>query len=474
MKRLLLFLLTLTPTLLCAQETDVALQDILIPTENSPGLKAVRGRITNNGPNVLDGLHVNYRVNGQGEVFTHVISDLGLEVGESFDFSHDELWDATELGDHSVEVWLLGPNGGLDLNNDNNLQSKTVSVAEDTPIKYILMEEFAAIWCGWCPEGDLVIDSLEAEIPNLIINKLHSDDHLSSQVTDSLAAVMGNGLPCAMLNRTKFEDQYNVAVTYGHWRSKLLEVLNEPAQAIVHSENSYDPVTGRLSVSVSAEFLETMQGDFRFNCHLVQKENVSDMGQANFYDVLEGHPLFEQGNPIANYPHKNVVLEVLGGPWGQEGLIDDIVAYGQHYETVFETSLPEGSSPSDFYLVSYVQKFDEEKFGRTIINAFPQEIQLSTATSIDQIQTPHLDVAVHPNPISRRGWIKVRIPEHSKVNLRLYDAVGKEVMIIVDEELTAGEHNIAIELAEELQSGMYLIRGNSGDIDISSRLVVYK
>ncbi len=476
MKRTLLLLMLLTPAILFAQETDVELQEILIPTENSPGPKAVRGIISNHGPHLLDVVHVNYRVNGTGTVFTHAIEDMGLEVGASCTFNHNDLWHADDPGNHSLEVWLLAPNGGLDTNNDNNLLEKNISVQEDNPTKYILMEEFTASWCGWCPEGDLLKDSLMTEFPNLLMISMHAEDELATTVTDSLASAMGNGYPCAMFDRVKFDDQYNVAVTlHGNWRDKLLQLVNEPAKVIVSSDNSYNPNTNSLRVNVSANFVNTMQGDFRFNCHLVEKEVISEFGQTNFYDVLEGHPMYQQGNPIDSYRHKNVLREVLGGPWGVEGQIPSVVGPTSTYHYVFETFLPEGSNPEDFHIVSMIQTFDQEQHERQVLNAFPEEITISdSSTATEQPVSTDISLAIHPNPASKSAWLDLHLTKPADIRIALFNAQGKEVMLINDEQLHAGQHRIAIELPEDMANGLYFVKGFTGKKEIAAKLMIYQ
>ncbi|MBK9405161.1 MAG: T9SS type A sorting domain-containing protein [Ignavibacteria bacterium] len=60
----------------------------------------------------------------------------------------------------------------------------------------------------------------------------------------------------------------------------------------------------------------------------------------------------------------------------------------------------------------------------------------------------------YPNPFNPVTTIKFQIPKLSKVNIRIYDLLGKEVNTLVNESLQSGEYEILFD-GSKLTSGIY-------------------
>lgn len=77
-----------------------------------------------------------------------------------------------------------------------------------------------------------------------------------------------------------------------------------------------------------------------------------------------------------------------------------------------------------------------------------------------------------PNPFNPSTTITYKITESAKVKLTLYDAVGKIVRQLVNEDLDAGYHQYELD-ASSLGSGVYYYRIESGNsVDVKSMLLV--
>lgn len=63
----------------------------------------------------------------------------------------------------------------------------------------------------------------------------------------------------------------------------------------------------------------------------------------------------------------------------------------------------------------------------------------------------------YPNPFNAGTEISYRIPEAARVRLTLYDMLGREVSLLVQEELEAGIHRARVD-AGNLASGVYMYR----------------
>jgi hypothetical protein len=73
----------------------------------------------------------------------------------------------------------------------------------------------------------------------------------------------------------------------------------------------------------------------------------------------------------------------------------------------------------------------------------------------------------YPNPFNPSTTIEYQIPQSSFVTIKVYDALGKEVVTLVKEEKPAGIHEINFE-PKDLTSGLYLYKISAGDPSTSS------
>jgi hypothetical protein len=68
----------------------------------------------------------------------------------------------------------------------------------------------------------------------------------------------------------------------------------------------------------------------------------------------------------------------------------------------------------------------------------------------------------YPNPFNPETKIGFAIPKSDYVDLRVYDILGREVKVLLSQQLNTGEYEIEFD-AHNLASGMYYYRLQSGD-----------
>jgi hypothetical protein len=79
----------------------------------------------------------------------------------------------------------------------------------------------------------------------------------------------------------------------------------------------------------------------------------------------------------------------------------------------------------------------------------------------------------YPNPFNPATVISYHLPVLSDVKLAIYDLLGREVAVLVNEKMDAGVHEVRFE-ASALPSGMFFYRLNAGDFVQTKRLVFLK
>lgn len=79
----------------------------------------------------------------------------------------------------------------------------------------------------------------------------------------------------------------------------------------------------------------------------------------------------------------------------------------------------------------------------------------------------------YPNPFNPSTTISFELPERQNVHLAVYDVLGNQIKILVNDKLEAGSHKITADMAS-LPSGVYIYRLISGAYTASRRMVLLK
>jgi len=98
-------------------------------------------------------------------------------------------------------------------------------------------------------------------------------------------------------------------------------------------------------------------------------------------------------------------------------------------------------------------------------------------TSIKEEQNKTPDAYVlgqnYPNPFNPVTTIRYEIPERSKVELRVYDILGKEIITLVNEYKEAGRYEASFN-AGRLSSGVYIYTISAGEFISSKKMMLLK
>lgn len=79
----------------------------------------------------------------------------------------------------------------------------------------------------------------------------------------------------------------------------------------------------------------------------------------------------------------------------------------------------------------------------------------------------------HPNPFNPATTIKYHLPSNSNVKLEVYDILGHEVAILVDDRQAAGTYTLRFD-ASKLESGFYLYKLNAGSFVQMKEMLLIK
>ncbi|MYH07624.1 MAG: T9SS type A sorting domain-containing protein [Rhodothermaceae bacterium] len=103
------------------------------------------------------------------------------------------------------------------------------------------------------------------------------------------------------------------------------------------------------------------------------------------------------------------------------------------------------------------------KYGATSLSSEPP----------DGVPSGEIEVSNYPNPFRQRATIEYRVPAPGHVRLTVYDVLGRELAVLVDERQSAGSHSAKLD-APSWPSGVYLYRLEAGNQVATGRLVRHK
>jgi hypothetical protein len=79
----------------------------------------------------------------------------------------------------------------------------------------------------------------------------------------------------------------------------------------------------------------------------------------------------------------------------------------------------------------------------------------------------------YPNPFNPTTNIRYSITLTSKVTLKIYDLLGREVQTLVNDEQTPGKYSVSLN-AGKLSSGIYFYQLKAGDYSATKKLMLLK
>jgi hypothetical protein len=79
----------------------------------------------------------------------------------------------------------------------------------------------------------------------------------------------------------------------------------------------------------------------------------------------------------------------------------------------------------------------------------------------------------YPNPFNPMTIIRFAIPQLTSVKLQLFDLLGREIAVLIDEEMSAGEHHVVCKLAH-LPNGVYFYRLSAGQFMQHRKMILLK
>ncbi len=321
----------------------------------------------------------------------------------------------------------------------------------------VVLEEFTAVHCSWCPGAHRLLDSLILEHPGRVFgiamhpaNTSYTAPYPGSpdfrrSFTDAFFSVPFatdslKFFPGAFINRREWIPGRRERYTET-WRTETDSMLSEMSPANIGMKAWYDPVLYKYAVEIEVYCTDTVE-----------------FSHSMYVFMTEDSLVAEQNNGGVDYLHLHIFRESLSPQWGDS--IGQMVYPG----TLFCDTLY-FSDPASQYV------WQNCRFTALLRNAENEEIitaaQTTTAlliTSGSEEQTD--DVFVYPNPCV--SYVMLSLPcGHTADSWSIRDAGGR----IIASAPIGGESRLRIDLPQDLSPGMYFLQVPGWAV---KRLVIYR
>ena len=130
-------------------QNDLRLSSFDMETYIVAGSKPIQGTIINLGGNTVNSLSLKYQI-GNGTIFNQNISNLNLLPGQTYNYSHQDIWNAPGDSSNNIKVWVDVVNGVTDFSPTDNEITKLIFVSNGSSIYKPMFEKFTGSTCAPC------------------------------------------------------------------------------------------------------------------------------------------------------------------------------------------------------------------------------------------------------------------------------------------------------------------------------------
>lgn len=442
----------------------------------SLGNNTVAGTLRNNGSTAITSMRLNYTVNGGTPVSTNLTGINIAPNGGTYNFSHPTQWNVPSGGvSYDLCVYadqLNGSNADQRTCNDSYCDALFSRNGTSTT-KTVVIEEFSGAWCGWCPDGTVVLDQIVNSNPNKVFPvTVHDGDAM--EFSDGIRTGFNvTAYPNGQVDRYLFSGQTKVPHSRGAWTNNTTNRLNAFTPVDVSVASNYNSTTRAVEATVTASFVDYEAGDLRIVLEVVEDSVVgtgTGYNQVNYLNSQAGHPYQGAGDPIIGFVHHQVLRMLPGGAMGQAGVIPATVSPGSSYSHTFNFTLPANYRANKVKLVAFVYKYYSNVLNGEVLNSGMGELGVAASVEAPVLVT---DVEVKPNPVRDFGFVDATFTEITHATFELYNTFGQRVALLKEGNFTPGTHSVYFNTAE-LANGVYIMSVQTPDQTFTKKVLVAK
>ena len=344
----------------------------------------------------------------------------------------------------------------------------------------VVLEDYTGGWCGFCPRGTTIMNNLIANNPNVIGVANHYNDALANAYTNAI----DNGLnvtsyPNGTIDRFKFPAQAKVGMGTSYWTSYTSQRLAVTSPCNVIITSSFNSVTRVVDVNVKVDFVAGAAapagGDLRMSCVLIE-DGLTGVPQQNYMGAGCSSPdpnsqWYSYPCVIQNFVHDHTArINLASDYWGDSTVIPANVLPGESFNKNFSYTIPNNWNASKMKVFAFVTRhMPGDPFQRDILNA-NETSGLNSAVGINEVSADLISGhSAFPNPAVDWATVQFQLNKTDDVSVRIYNALGQEVAVLIDRDLSPGLHSFIWDTQTEgapAHNGLYIyeIRSSAGSM----------
>ncbi len=411
----------------------------------------ITGRVVNNGLANLTNFQVSYKI-GNGEFVAPYTVTCNVAMGGTATFTHNVPAVFSTEGPVEITVFVSNPNGNTD-NEDNNTLTHNLYVNPASVPHNALLEHFTTAQCPNCPAATTNLTNWTNTRPNIIWISHHAgyytDAYTVTENTTLLAFYNDGGstyAPAIMLDRMHLAPEGDPGPVFFPGSSFTPGLMdqrrNAPAFVTVEMEGDYNPDTRVLNLTVSGEFVGTVNGSPRISVYVVE-------------DGLVG----TQQGATGNYTHNHVMRDAISDVWGDAGSISNGNT-GTTFTKNYTYTMNASWTLANLSVVAFVNDYNSSINDREVYNA--SKMHLSDFVSVDPANIAGLKI--FPNPATD----VLNIANAENADVQIFNITGQMIHRISN---ASALESIS---TENMPQGTYIIKITKDNLTRTEKVVITK
>ena len=200
-----------------------------------------------------------------------------------------------------------------------------------------LLEKFTGVNCGFCPDGDAIITSLQTQYGDDMTVFAHhtfgaATPDYKIAFSDAIASQsIATGYPAGSVNRFEYpawqQNAGGTAMGRSNWASAVAAEADKDAYVNVGAKFRHDVANNKFVIDVELYYTGDPEPDQRLNVALIQNHILGPQAGGN------------AGN---NYEHNHMLRDLLTGQWGETL---PTAANGELITKSYELAIPAAYGP---------------------------------------------------------------------------------------------------------------------------------
>ena len=405
-----------------------------------------------------------------GESITESVSGINIS---SLDYYEVEFADNLELiaGENDIVVTISNINGmEQDGDPDDDSKTKTLDVITGAIGKAVVGEEGTGTWCQWCPRGAVYMDLMKDAYKEYFVGiAVHNNDPMMNNIYNSGIGQLIEGYPTALIDRGNDMDPEVIEAAF------LERVVVAPT-AVITPGAEYDETSGILSVSLSTNFLENVQGSDYNLALVITEDGVTGTGsgynQVNIYSGGDYGPMggYEDlPNPVpASQMVYDHVARIITPGFNGGSIFPDEVNAGETFVSNYYIALDDNWENENLHVIGILIDNNANRIDNAGDATFDEALTNGFVLGLEEEELSSFNL--YPNPSSVESYIELGETSGEKVTVSVFTMDGR---MVAQRNYGQVANNMRIPInTNEWNAGIYLVQVKVGKSVTNQKLTV--